>query len=106
MTNKKFPEGDETIEETVNVSADANAPEKVADWLTVLGGKSNVTTVAACAQSRIRLTVKDNKNIDETSLKEKGVAAVVRIEDNLFHLLVGLNADQYAAEMSGQIAGN
>ncbi len=84
---------------------DANAPEKVADWLTVLGGKSNVATVAACAQTRIRLSVKDSKAIDETSLKEKGVAAVVRIDDNLFHLLVGLNADQYAAEMSGQIAG-
>jgi len=84
---------------------DANAPEKVAAWLTVLGGKSNVITVAACAQTRIRLTVKDNSTVDEASLKEKGVAAVVRIDDNLFHLLVGLNADQYAAEMNGQIVG-
>ncbi len=85
---------------------DPNAPEKVAGWLTGLGGKNNVATVAACAQTRIRLKIKDSKAIDETSLKEKGVTAVVRIDDNLFHLLVGLNADQYAAEMSGQIAGS
>ncbi len=85
---------------------DPNAPAKVADWLTVLGGKNNVATATACAQTRIRLKIKDSKVINETSLKEKGVAAVVRIDDNLLHLLVGLNADQYAAEMSGQIAGN
>ncbi len=85
---------------------DPIAPEKVADWLTGLGGKNNVATVAACAQTRIRLKIKDSKAMDETALKENGVAAVVRIDDNLFHLLVGINADQYAAEMSGQIASN
>jgi len=84
---------------------DSNAPEKVAEWLTALGGAANVSTVAACAQTRIRLRIKRNLPIDEASLKEKGVAAIVRIDDNLIHLLVGLNADQYAAEMSGQIAG-
>jgi len=85
---------------------DPNAPAKVADWLAILGGKNNVTTVAACAQTRLRLKVKDSKTINEGSLKEKGISAVVRIDDNLLHLLVGINADQYAAEMSGQIAGN
>ncbi len=84
---------------------DANAPAKVADWLAVLGGKDNVATVAACAQTRLRLKVKDSNAIDENSLREKGVTAVVRVNDTLIHLLVGLNADQYAAEMSGQIAG-
>ena len=37
--------------------------------------------------------------------KEKGIGALVSIDETLVHLLTGLNADQYAAEMTGQIAG-
>ena len=84
---------------------DPNAPQKVADWLVALGGAENVSTVEPCAQTRMRLKVKDSKAIDEETLKEKGIGAVVRIDDTLVHLLAGLNADQYAAEMSAQIAG-
>jgi PTS system glucose-specific IIC component len=84
---------------------DPNAPQKVADWLVALGGAENVSTVEPCAQTRMRLKVKDSKAIDEATLKEKGISAVVRIDDTLVHLLAGLNADQYAAEMSAQIAG-
>ncbi len=85
---------------------DANAPEKVSEWLTALGGAANVSNASACAQTRIRLKVKRSEDINESSLKEKGVAAVVHVDDTLIHLLVGLNADQYAAEMNGQMAGN
>lgn len=84
---------------------DPNAPQKVADWLTALGGAGNVSKVEACAQTRMRLRIKDSKAIDEATLKEKGIAAIVHIDDSLVHLLAGLNADQYAAEMSAQIAG-
>ncbi len=84
---------------------DPNAPQKVADWLAALGGAENVSTVEPCAQTRMRLKVKDSTAIDEATLKEKGIGAVVRIDDTLVHLLAGLNADQYAAEMSAQIAG-
>ena len=37
--------------------------------------------------------------------QEETIGAVVSIDDTLVHLLTGLNADQYAAEMTGQIAG-
>jgi len=84
---------------------DPNAPQKVADWLAALGGAKNVSTVESCAQTRMRLKVNDSTAIDEETLKENGIGAVVRIDDTLVHLLAGLNADQYAAEMSAQIAG-
>ena len=84
---------------------DPNAPQKVADWLAALGGADNVSKVEACAQTRMRIRIKDSKAIDEATLKEKGISAIVRIDDSLVHLLAGLNADQYAAEMSAQIAG-
>ncbi len=70
----------------------------------VLVKDSLVTWAEPCAQTRIRLQVQDSRMIDEAMLKEKGVAAVVRIDDALLHLLAGLNADQYAAEMSAQLA--
>jgi glucose PTS system EIICB or EIICBA component len=38
-------------------------------------------------------------------LESAGVAAVVMLDNGeALHLLVGLNADQYAAEMRGQLA--
>ena len=84
---------------------DQNAPQKVADWLSALGGAENIETVEPCAQTRLRIRIKNSSAIDEALLKEKGVGALVSIDDTLVHLLTGLNADQYAAEMTGQIAG-
>ncbi len=84
---------------------DQNAPQKVADWLSALGGAENIATVEPCAQTRLRIRVKNLNAIDEGLLKEKGIGALVSIDDTLVHLLAGLNADQYAAEMTGQIAG-
>jgi PTS system glucose-specific IIC component len=37
-------------------------------------------------------------------LKAEGIAAVINVDGLTFHLLAGLNADQYAAEMRGQLA--
>jgi PTS system glucose-specific IIC component len=38
------------------------------------------------------------------NLKAKGIAAIVKLDGQTLHLLSGLNADQYAAEMRGQLA--
>ncbi|BHH84095.1 PTS glucose transporter subunit IIBC [Desulforhopalus sp. 52FAK] len=84
---------------------DQNAPQKVAQWLVALGGAENISTVEACAQTRLRLRVRNIDTIDDALLVEQDIRAVVRIDDSLIHLLTGLNADQYAAEMSGQIVG-
>ena len=84
---------------------DQNAPQKVAEWLSALGGTDNISMVEACAQTRLRIRIRNRSAIDEGLLKEKGIGAVVSIDDTLVHLLTGLNADQYAAEMTGQIAG-
>lgn len=44
--------------------------------------------------------------IDESKLRREGVGAIVPIKENLVHLLVGLNADQYATQMHTQIANS
>lgn len=84
---------------------DQDAPQKVAEWLSALGGVENVAMVEACAQTRLRMRIKDLTKVNEQALLQKGVEAVVPIDDTLVHLLTGLNADQYAAEMGAQVAG-
>jgi PTS system glucose-specific IIC component len=42
--------------------------------------------------------------VNEAGLTENGVGAVVRFDGGKIHLLAGLNADQYAAEISAQVS--
>jgi PTS system glucose-specific IIC component len=48
--------------------------------------------------------VHDKALVREAALESEGIAAVVMLDNGILHLLVGLNADQYAAEMRGQLA--
>jgi PTS system glucose-specific IIC component len=50
--------------------------------------------------------VTTNGALDEAALKAAGVDAAMKLPDRVVHLLIGLNADQYAAEMRGQFAKN
>lgn len=83
---------------------DSSASEKVGIWIVALGGSANISSMELCAKTRLRLKLKVSNRIDKEVLKREGVEAVVQIDDHLIHLLIGLNADQYAAKMSVQIA--
>jgi PTS system glucose-specific IIC component len=83
---------------------DPDAARKAAAYVTALGGKENIVRVDACAETRLRLVLRDDKRIDDAALANEGIAAIVRLPNHTCHLLAGLNADQYAAEMRGQIA--
>ena len=82
---------------------DPLAPEKARALINALGGKANIQRVDACAETRLRI-VTTNGALDEAALNAAGVEAIVRLPDRVVHLLTGLNADQYAAEMRGQLA--
>ncbi|HKP59041.1 MAG TPA: PTS glucose transporter subunit IIBC [Polyangiales bacterium] len=110
------PEADE-VEAASPVSATAQAPglspplrdpdaaRKAGAYIVALGGKANIVRVEACAETRLRLVVRDKALVREATLESEGIAAVVKLDDGkTLHLLVGLNADQYAAEMRGQLA--
>ena len=58
-----------------------------------------------CAETRLRVVVRDIGQVREEALRAAGIAAVVKLDGQILHLLAGLNADQYAAEMRGQLAG-
>jgi len=83
---------------------DPDAARKAAAYIGALGGKENIVRVDACAETRLRLVVRDEQKINDAALAHEGIAAVVRLPDHTCHLLAGLNADQYAAEMRGQLA--
>jgi len=108
------PEADE-IEELSPVKAappagiqpplrDPDAARKANLYITALGGKENIVRVDACAETRLRLVVRDETQVNESELKSGGIAAVVKPKGQTLHLLAGLNADQYAAEMPAQLA--
>jgi PTS system glucose-specific IIC component len=83
---------------------DPDAARKVAAFITALGGKENIVRVDACAETRLRLVLRDEERINEAGLKSEGIGGIVRLPEHTCHLLAGLNADQYAAEMRGQLA--
>jgi PTS system glucose-specific IIC component len=83
---------------------DPMAPAKARGIIDGLGGPDNITKVDAVAETRLRVKVKDTSVLDEAVLTEAGIAGLAIIGDGTLHLLAGLNADQYAAEMRGQLA--
>lgn len=112
------PEADE-VEAPAPVKASASAPaglsppvrdpdaaRKASAYIAALGGKANIIRVDACAETRVRLEIRDEAQVREAALESEGIAAVVKFHHGkTLHLLAGLNADQYAAEMRGQLAG-
>ena len=85
---------------------DPDAARKASAYIAALGGKANIVRVDACAETRLRLVVRDDGRVREAALRAEGIAAVVKLDGQTLHLLAGLNADQYAAEMRGQLAGS
>jgi PTS system glucose-specific IIC component len=89
---------------------DADAARKAEAYIAALGGRSNIVRVDACAETRLRLVVRDPGKVREAALRAAGIAAVAGLDGTggqngqTLHLLAGLNADQYAAEMRGQLA--
>ena len=69
-----------------------------------LGGLKNIQKVEAVAETRLRVVVGNEKQVNDAALQTAGVDGVMRLPNQILHLIVGPNADQYAAEMAGQLA--
>lgn len=84
---------------------DPNAPANARAILAGLGGAGNVQLAESCAETRVRVALSDDGRLDAQALEAAGVQGILRLPNNVLHLLVGLNADQYAAEMKAAMAG-
>jgi PTS system glucose-specific IIC component len=82
---------------------DPGLTRTVSAYVAALGGGANIVRIDACAATRLRIVVRDERDVRESALRGEGIA-VVKLDNQTFHLIVGLDADQYAAEMRGQLA--
>nr|WP_244848813.1 PTS transporter subunit EIIB [Caballeronia sp. SL2Y3] len=72
-------------------------------WLAVFGGATNVVSLDAVAQTRLRVVVRDPSSVDRQRLSQLDVAWV---SADTFHIVVGSAAQRYAAQMAARLAGN
>jgi PTS system glucose-specific IIC component len=83
---------------------DPEAAEKARGFIHGLGGAGNIVELDAVAETRLRVRVADEGRVVAPALETAGVTGLMRLPNRVVHLLVGPNADQYAAEMKGQLA--
>jgi PTS system glucose-specific IIC component len=83
---------------------DPAAGEKARSIVKGLGGAKNIIKVDAVAETRLRVVVNNDGQVNDAGLETAGVEGIMHLPNHILHLIVGSNADQYAAEMAGQLA--
>lgn len=73
-------------------------------WVAALGGEDNIVAVEPVATTRVRVQVKDSSPVDVEALQRAGLAAAVQVDPTTWHLVAGLEADQYAEGMKRRLA--
>jgi PTS system glucose-specific IIC component len=71
---------------------------RVGDLLHALGGAGNVASVAAVAETRLRVVLNDG-HVDESALLAAGARGVMVLPGRVVHVIVGLGAGAAAREM-------
>ncbi len=82
---------------------DPDAATRAGEFIRALGGSNNIRQIDAAALTRLRVTVADDAAVDEAALTAAGVDGLMRLPDQTLHLIVGLNADQYAEAINQQL---
>jgi glucose PTS system EIICB or EIICBA component len=67
-----------------------------------LGGAGNIKTLEALATTRWRVELDDGQRLDLAALKQAGVAAVMPLGSNAFHLIVGFDAAVLAGVLAAE----
>ncbi len=107
------PEADLSSAEVAAMPAQEVAPKRAVDphaatrapqLVAALGGSGNISASAACAATRIRVTLKDSSLVDDAALRAAGVKAVMSVGDNVFHLIVGNGAADIADAIAGLVS--
>jgi PTS system glucose-specific IIC component len=83
----------------ISMQHDPEAARKAHDIIRALGGRQNISSIEACATTRLRVMLLDETTVDEAALRASGAQGIMRLQQRPIHLLVGTNADQYAFEI-------
>jgi len=68
------------------LTVDVQEAEK---WLSALGGRENVRQLEAVAMTRLRVALRDDSVLSEADLTALGCQGVSRLENGVWHLLMG-----------------
>ena len=88
------------------MARDPAAAEKARGYIDALGGRQNIQTVTACAVTRLRVTVRDAKAVDERALAAAGANGVMHVPGPAMHVIVGPHAGEYAEAMKSELPNN
>lgn len=94
--------GREDDNDDVQVST-AQGTELAYGTLKALGGKDNLTKLDACI-TRLRVSVKEIKDVDEPELKRLGAAGVMKVGNNL-QVIFGPKSDTLKSQIKDIISG-
>ncbi|BEP29076.1 N-acetylglucosamine-specific PTS transporter subunit IIBC [Helicovermis profundi] len=86
-------------DEDIIVSSKGSIDNLALSYIEALGGKTNILNVDACI-TRLRLDVKDNKNINENELKKLGSSGVIRPAEGSLQVVVGTKAEIIASNIN------
>ncbi|MDD3275437.1 MAG: PTS glucose transporter subunit IIBC [Kiritimatiellales bacterium] len=68
--------------------------------LAALGGKGNINDITACAHTRLRVTLKNVRKLDEKVCTGLGVRGIVRQDDGVCHLILGSRVEACVDQMN------
>jgi len=89
-------------EDTSTVKTNLKGQEHAIAVLNALGGKENITNLDACI-TRLRVSVKDAKNVNKAELKKLGAAGVLEVGDSI-QAIFGTRAEHIKTEIKEVIA--
>lgn len=91
-------ENDAETDEMARLVEDKGLSELAAMYIEKLGGKNNIQEVDSCI-TRLRLTLKDSKIVEEKDMKALGAAGIMRPNSKNLQVIVGTKAELIAEEM-------
>lgn len=89
--------------EEMNVKVDVKGSELAGRILDAMGGSSNITNLDACI-TRLRVSVKDIKNVDKSQLKALGAAGVLEVGNNI-QAIFGPKSDTLKSQIKDIMTG-
>ncbi|GGB69325.1 N-acetylglucosamine-specific PTS transporter subunit IIBC [Fictibacillus barbaricus] len=88
-------------DDTAVEKAEANEVQNdglAAQYLNALGGKENLLNIDNCV-TRLRLKVKDTKDVDEAQLKRLGARGVIKLNNTDLQVVVGTKVESLANDL-------
>lgn len=95
-------EEDDETEEFSSLVSQKGMSELAALYISKLGGKDNIKEIDACI-TRLRLTLKDSKIVEEKDMRALGASGIMRPNSTNLQVVVGTKAELIAEEMKKQL---